>query len=104
MTGQYNCSTKGLIYLTTCSHCKKQYVGQTGRTLRERLKEHLQNIYHKEEVTGLHYSLPGHSHWDLKVQIIEKVTPNTPSYRLEKEEFWMKRLVTKTPHGLNKYD
>jgi hypothetical protein len=24
--------------------------------------------------------------------------------RLEREEFWMKRLVTKTPHGLNKYD
>ena len=104
MTGQFNCSSKGLIYLTTCTHCKKQYVGQTGRTLRERIKEHLQNIHHKKEVTGLHYSLPGHSHWDLKVQVIEKVTPNTPSYRLEREDFWIKTLVTKTPNGLNKYD
>jgi hypothetical protein len=104
MTGQYNCSTRGLIYLTTCSHCKKQYVGQTGRTLRERIKEHLLNIYHKREVTGLHYSLPGHSHGDLKVQVIEKVTPNTPSYRLEREELWIKRLATKFPHGLNKND
>jgi hypothetical protein len=58
----------------------------------------------QKEVTGLHYSLPGHSHWDLKVQVIEKVTPNTPSYRLEREEFWIKRLVTKFPHGLNKND
>ena len=63
---------------------KKQYIGQTGRKLRERLGEHLCNICQKKEVTGLHYTSPGHSHWDLKVQVLEKVTPNTPSYRLEK--------------------
>jgi hypothetical protein len=42
--------------------------------------------------------------WDLKVQVIEKVTPNTPSYRLEREELWIKRLATKFPHGLSKND
>ena len=104
MKGQYNCSTKGLIYLTTCTHCKKQYVGQTGRTLRDRIREHLQNISHKKEATGQHYSSSGHSQWNLKVQVIEKVTPNTPSYRLEREDFWIRRLATKFPHGLNKND
>jgi hypothetical protein len=58
----------------------------------------------QKEVTGTHYSLPGHSHWKLRVEVIEKVTPNTPSYRLEREELWIKRLATKTPHGLNKND
>jgi hypothetical protein len=46
----------------------------------------------------------GHSHWDLKVQILETVTPNTPSFRLEREEYWIKRFKTKTPYGLNKMD
>jgi hypothetical protein len=104
MTDAYNCSTKGIMYLTSCTHCGKQYVGQTGRKLKDRIKEHLNNMYHKKEVTGLHYTLPGHSHWNFKVQIIEKVTPNTPNYRLEREDFWKKKLATKTPFGLNKND
>jgi hypothetical protein len=104
MTEAYNCSTKGIIYLTSCTHCGKQYVGQTGRKLKERMKEHLYNMYLKKEVTGLHYALPGHSHWNFKVQVIEKVTPNTPNYRLEREDFWIKKLATKTPFGLNKND
>jgi hypothetical protein len=102
MIAQNNCSTRGLKYLTICSHCSKQYVGQTGRTLRKRMKEHLQNIYHKKEATGQHYSLPSHSNWNLIIQVTEKVTPNTPSYRLEREDFWIKKLVAKTPHGLKK--
>jgi hypothetical protein len=51
-----------------------------------------------------HYSLPGHSHWNFRVQIIEKVTPNTPTYRLEREDHWIKKLATKIPLGLNKND
>jgi group I intron endonuclease len=100
----FNCNTKGVIYLTTCTKCNKQYVGQTGRKLKERMKEHLYNMYKKTEVTGIHYSLPGHSHWNFKVQVIEKVLPNTPNYRLEREDFWIKKLATKTPLGLNKND
>ena len=68
------------------------------------MKEHLYNMYQKKEVTGIHYSLPGHSHWNFKVQIIEKVKPNTPTFRLEREDFWIKKLCTKTPVGLNKND
>ena len=104
MKDTYNCSTKGIIYLTSCTNCGKQYVGQSGRKLKERMKEHLNNMYHKKEVTGIHYSLPGHSHWNFKVQVIEKVTPNTPNYRLEREDYWIKKLATKTPLGLNKND
>jgi hypothetical protein len=104
MTDALNCSSKGVIYLTTCTHCNKQYVGQTGRKLKERMREHLYNMYQNKEVTGLHYSLPGHSHWNFKVQIIEKVTPNILTFRLEREDFWIKKLSTKIHLGLNKND
>jgi hypothetical protein len=60
-------------------------------------------MYHKKEVTGIHYYLPSHFNWHFKVQIIEKVTPYTPNYRLECEDL-DKKLATKIPVGLNKND
>jgi hypothetical protein len=49
-------------------------------------------MYHKKEVTGIHYALPGHTRWNFSVQIIEKVTPNTPR---EREEHWIKNYPQK---------
>ena len=40
----------------------------------------------------------------MQVQIIKKVTPNTEHYRLEREEFWIKKFATKLPFGLNTLD
>ena len=102
--GTFTCNTKGLIYLTTCSKCLIQYVGQTGRRLVDRIKEHLNCICLQKEVTGVHYNSSGHNHYNLQVQIIEKVSPNTPNYRLEREDYWIRKLCTKTPIGLNKND
>ena len=31
MTSQYGCQTTSVVYLATCSKCKIQYVGQSGR-------------------------------------------------------------------------
>jgi hypothetical protein len=94
MKEAYNCNTKGIIYLISCTHCGKQYVGQTGR----KLKEHLNNMYRKKEVTGIHYYII-HSHWNFKVRIVEKVTPNTPNYRLESEDYWIKKISNKDTVG-----
>ena len=104
MTGFFNCNSKGVVYVTTCNKCGIQYVGQTKRTFKERMKEHLQSIQNNKEVTGKHYNEQNHSHHDLKVQVVEKVIPNTPQYRLEREDFWIRTLNTKNPLGLNKYD
>jgi hypothetical protein len=71
-------------------------VGQTGRRLIDRIKEHLNCIRLQKEVSGIHNNL--------QVQIIEKVSPNTPNYRLEREDCWIRILSTKTPHGPNKHD
>jgi peptide-methionine (R)-S-oxide reductase len=104
ITGTYTCSTRGVIYLTSSSKCLQQYVGQTGRRLIDRVKEHLNCICLQKEVTGTHYNSAGHNSSNVQVQVIEKVSPNTPNYRLEREDLWIKRLSTKTPRGLNKQD
>ena len=77
------------------------YVGQTGRTLKDRISEHLRDIRKGDKTSGLHYDSTGHEKAYMIVQIIEKVTPNNDPYRLEREDYWIKKLVTKTPFGLN---
>ena len=34
------CDSTNLTYMIQCKRCKKQYMGKTKRTLRERFKEH----------------------------------------------------------------
>jgi hypothetical protein len=104
LSGLFTCATSGVIYLISCLKCPKQYVGQTGRMFGKRIMEHLNYIFHKKEATGTHFSSPHHSHNDFKVQVIEKVIPNTANYRLEREEHWIRTLGTKVPLGLNKKD
>ena len=100
MKGLYNCQTQGIIYAISCLKCKKQYVGQSGRTFHLRGMEHLRSIKAKNKTIGLHFSSKCKED-DFKIQIIEKVFPNTPQYRLEKEDYWIKTLNTKKPKGLN---
>ena len=90
------------IYLVTCQKCKKQYVGQTGRSARTRCLEHLRYLKNKTEATGIHFNEKGHQHKDFEFHIIEKVIPNTPHMRLQRENYWIQTLNTKTPRGLNK--
>ena len=58
----------------------------------------------KESTTALHYNSIGHDIGNFRVQIIERVVPNTPEMLLEREHFWIQRLQTKLPHGLNTLD
>ena len=104
LNGEFTCFTKGVIYLTTCFKCKKQYIGQTGRSFHDRIREHMYDIKRGVKTSGIHYTLKDHTHLDFQVQIIEKVTPNTEIYRLERKDFWIKKFVTKVAFGLNIQD
>ncbi|VDL65011.1 unnamed protein product [Nippostrongylus brasiliensis] len=39
-----DCTTTGVVYLITCQSCKEEYVGETGRPLCVRVKEHLDGL------------------------------------------------------------
>ena len=41
LKGEFNCITTGVVYLITCDKCKIQYVGQTGRSFHDRIREHI---------------------------------------------------------------
>ncbi|VDI32626.1 Hypothetical predicted protein [Mytilus galloprovincialis] len=44
----FTCASSNLIYVIRCNGCKKDYIGQTGNTLRKRFTVHRQQIRHKE--------------------------------------------------------
>jgi hypothetical protein len=42
-----NCNSSNLLYIITCNGCKKQYIGETGDILRNRMRVHRQQIRDK---------------------------------------------------------
>ena len=60
---EISCRSNNLIYCITCTHCGKQYVGQTKNTLMERFRSHFWHIRtgNKTFPVGEHFSLTGHT-------------------------------------------
>ena len=115
INAKLDCDSKNLIYLYTCKLCDKQYVGETGNSLRTRnnqhrtaincgntedaLYSHLLNFHKNIQYSIDHYSLTA----------IEKLpdseNPVTVTLdkvaRLKREYCWIDTLCTFEPHGLN---
>jgi hypothetical protein len=100
------CDSANVIYLITCKQCHRQYVGQTGRALRDRICDHLSNIRtHKSTPIALHFNLPNHSLTDFEIMAIEQSpdTENSLHLRLLKETTWQNLLQTAYPLGINNF-
>ena len=56
-----DCSTRHVVYLITCTKCKKQFVGHTQRSLAEAYLEHINIVNNRitNQPTGRHFTLPG---------------------------------------------
>ena len=62
MSNEFNCKTKGVVYMTECQKCGIQYVGQTARNFGKRVGEHVNGIKNnKDTANGQHYNSKGHS-------------------------------------------
>ena len=98
-----NCNTRNVIYLIDCLKCKNQYIGQTGRSFKERIREHLGYIRNNKisEPTGLHFNLPGHNISMFKASIIEKCKFDSRMYRETREEWCIQKFQTKFK-GMNR--
>jgi predicted GIY-YIG superfamily endonuclease len=51
---QFSCETRNLCYVLTCDGCGDNYIGQTERTVRERLGEYRRAINNKKFTQGVH--------------------------------------------------
>ena len=61
-----NCNSTGCIYIIECQFCKSCYVGETGRSVKERIQEHIRLINHEflfkntNSEVAKHFNLPLH--------------------------------------------
>lgn len=96
------CSSKSIVYLITCRKCYIQYVGETSKTLRERMTQHRSCIKNKKITPiAIHFNSPQHSFLDMRAIAIEQLQINEDRVRKIKEKEWQNRLGTLYPLGLN---
>ena len=98
----FNCQTHNIIYLISCSRCNKLYVGETGRTLSTRFREHLDNIrFHRDKPVANHFNQTNHSIHDIRVKGLWIMLAGTTNDRKDRESHLIDRLGTQAPLGLN---
>ena len=101
----FNCKSTNIIYLITCKKCNKQYVGETGRSLSQRITDHISyGRLKKHTPTGLHFNLENHHISDFTIQPIEQICAtnnNALMIRRNRELLWQRLLHTSHPIGFN---
>ncbi len=90
-----------------CKKCKKQYIGETKRSLRERFTEHRQATNNSDHASAsaavpTHFNLPSHSVKDMLLIPLELQVTNNPSRRKAREAYFIQRGQTLTPYGINR--
>ena len=106
----FNCDSSGVVYLLSCKKCMKSYVGSTVNTFRLRFNNHKSSLkrYGKGqrnipgEYLYAHSFTEGHEGLsDLSVNIIDRLDVTNPT---DREGYWIYRLNTFVPNGLNLRD
>lgn len=90
-----------LIYKIVNIITGKTYVGQTKRTLQQRLKAHLYEARAKKYNMYLHNAIRKHGQDKFQIHLIEEVGPDAVH---ERERFWIRELNTLQPQGYNEHE
>ena len=105
------CNSSNVIYCIECTTCKIQYVGQTKRKIKERIREHL--YYTKKQIyksdVPYHFNGTICTTQNMKVHIVDFIYEHPDSKRAKTlrnliEFNWVSRLHTQSPNGLNTLD
>ena len=64
ITDRFTCTSANVIYCITCTLCIKLYIGETGRRLGDRFREHLRDVEKNDKdaskPVARHFNLPNH--------------------------------------------
>ena len=120
---EVTCESHNLVYLLQCNLCGVQYVGQTSKTLAERVGRHFRDIKDSKNTSLAQHVLNNHPEFfnnsnnnddddsdgllDITISVLELVPADLGieegnRYRMGKEKEWIQRLDTIQPKGLNK--
>ena len=99
------CHSNCIIYLLECVVCKIQYVGKSEKSNNHRKDIKKANAIEAwKHFNNNEHTFSKHSNFIIieQLQIINPTHTETLKLRLrERENFWIKKLKTLTPYGLN---
>ena len=96
------CSSRNVIYIIECQKCLHKYVGETSRSVKERICQHLSNIRLKSETpVSEHFNQNDHSISDFKFFALINNSLWSDSKRKLAENKWIDKLNTLKPKGMN---
>ncbi len=94
-----SCDSMNLIYVIECLGCREHYVGETGQTLRERMRGHrveVTNAQHRKTPVDIHIAKCSKKHPFFNVFPVYKCHPKgTMLQRRAREDFLIKKLHAK---------
>ena len=65
ISDHFTCTSTNVIYCITCTYCKMLYIGETGRRLGDRFRDHLGDVEGNDEdaskPVARQFNLPNHS-------------------------------------------
>ena len=95
------CTLRNVVYALLCEPCRKTvYVGETERSVKERIGEHLRDVMNQTEKTIMrHFS--GHTVEDVRFVVLQCLGKEGIAYKQLVEEKWIVRMGTKIPSGCN---
>ena len=98
----FNCLSSDLVYVLTCTYCNQLYVGETYRTLNERVSEHLRAVRLSYATpVGIHFNMPNHSVSHVRVTAVWLNTSFSHLRRKCIESYIIHRLGSLQPLGMN---
>ena len=98
-----NCKSTNVVYGIVCKECDKVvYVGETGNTIYERFQNHISSIKRKkDEPISRHFNGNNHNLGNMKILGLEALRHFDIHQRKIRESFWIQKLQTISPAGLN---
>lgn len=108
ITGKLDCNSKNIVYLIECKKCEEQYIGETGKSLKQRLNNHVSDINtYKDTTIAQHFNQTDHDGiLDLTITPILQIPESGSKIkdmltRRKYESFFIKKLKTMYPTGIN---
>ena len=99
-----NCKSSKIVYGILCEKCQKIiYIGETGTTVYERFQNHISCIKRQiDHPVAEHFNSENHDILHMKIVCIEKIRKIDIHFRKIRESFWINKLQTLYPKGINK--
>ena len=91
ITDRFTRTSANVTYCTSCTLCKKLYIGETGRRLGDRFRRHLHDVEKDDKVASKpvarHFNLPGHSKEHMSICGLSLHQGNTDSRKNLEQRF-----------------